>query len=75
VVVTVQAGAPSSGPMMLEVLDQIHREQKQRGRPPTTEEEMAAEIAAMRSEDGEYEERWRQIWSQMQAPPNPAEKP
>jgi hypothetical protein len=45
------------------------------GRRPTTEEEMAAEIAAMRFEDNEYEERWRQIWSQTQAPPNPAEKP
>jgi hypothetical protein len=49
---------------MLEVLDRIHRDQQQRGRKPMTEEEMAAEIAQSRAEDEEYEERWRQIWSQ-----------
>jgi hypothetical protein len=72
VVVTVQAAAPPSGPTMLEVLDRIHLEQRQRGRRPMTEEEMAAEIADMRREDDEYEERWRQIWSQ--TPPE-AEQP
>ena len=74
VIVTVQSVASSSGQAMLEVLDRIHREQQQRGRPATTEEEMAAGIAAMRSEDDEYEERCRRIWSQTQ-PPNTAEKP
>jgi hypothetical protein len=49
---------------MLEVLDRIHREQRQRGRRPMTEEEMAAEISRRRAEDDEYEERWREIWSQ-----------
>jgi hypothetical protein len=29
-----------------------------------TEEEMAAEIAAMRGVDGEDEDRWQKIWSQ-----------
>lgn len=29
-----------------------------------TEEEMAGEIAQLRSEDDDYEERWRQIWAQ-----------
>ncbi len=48
---------------MLEVLDRIHREQQQRGREPMTEEEMTAEIAQMRQEDEESEERWREIWS------------
>jgi hypothetical protein len=64
VTVTVQPTGPRPGPTMLEVLDRIHRDQQQRGRRPPTEEEMATEIARMRGEDEEYEERWRQIWSQ-----------
>jgi hypothetical protein len=64
VVVTVQPVVPKSGPTMLEVLERIHREQRQQGRKPMTEEELAAEIAQMRAEDDEYEERWRAIWSQ-----------
>ncbi|HEV3258309.1 MAG TPA: hypothetical protein VG013_15625 [Gemmataceae bacterium] len=64
VTVTVQSTGPRSGPTMLEALDRIHRDQHQRGRKPMTEEEMAAEIAQMRAEDDEYEERWREIWSQ-----------
>jgi hypothetical protein len=64
VTVTVQSTGLGSGPTMLEVLDRIHRDQQHRGRKPTTEEEMAAEIAEVRGEDAEYEERWRQIWSQ-----------
>src|SRR5215813_14163528 len=63
VLVTVQPTESRSGPTMLEVLDRIHREQ-QRGRPPMSEEEMAAEIAQLRAEDDEYEERMREIWSQ-----------
>ncbi len=47
---------------MLEVLERIHREQKERGHVPMTERQMADEIGKMR-EDAEYEERWRQIWS------------
>ena len=64
VTVTLQPPAPNTGPTMLEVLDRIHHDQQLRGRKPPTEEEVAAEIAQMRSEDDEYEERWRQIWSQ-----------
>ena len=64
VTVTVQPTGPGSGPTMLDVLDRIHRDQQQRGRRPMTEEEMAAEIAQMRGEEEEYEERWQQIWSQ-----------
>src|SRR5437764_12700700 len=63
VTVTVQPTVPKSGPTMLEVLDRIHRDQQQRGRKPMTEEEMAAEIARARAED-DYEDRWREIWSQ-----------
>jgi uncharacterized damage-inducible protein DinB len=74
VVVTLQTVAPRSVQTMLEVLDRIHGEQQQRGRHPTTEEEMVAEIAAMRSEDDEYEAWWRQIWSQTQTPLNPSEE-
>src|SRR4051794_15184753 len=64
VLVTVQPTGSSPGPTMLEVLDRIHRDQQQRGRRPMTEEQMAAEIAQLRAEDDEYEERWRHIWSQ-----------
>jgi hypothetical protein len=68
VTVTVQPTAPARGPTMLEVLDCIHRDQQQRGRKPITEEDMAAEIAQMRAEDEQYEQRWRQIWSQTGTP-------
>lgn len=61
VIVTMQPSGPVSGPTMVEVLDRIHRNQLQRGRKPMTEEEMAAEIAQMRGDDDEYEERWRKI--------------
>src|SRR5437870_11004807 len=64
VVVTVQPTGTRIGPTMLEVLDRIHHDQQQRKRRPMTEEEMAAEIAQMRAEDDEYEERWLQSWSQ-----------
>jgi hypothetical protein len=67
--VTVQPAGPPSGPTLLEVLDRIHRDQQQRGRRPMTEEEMVAEIAQMRGEDDEYEERWREICSQDGAKP------
>jgi hypothetical protein len=63
VTVSLQPAPSGSGPTMLEVLDRIHRDQQQRGRVPMTEEEMAAEIAQMRAEDDEYEERWKQLWS------------
>jgi hypothetical protein len=64
VTLTVQPSEPRSGPTMLEVLDRIHQDQQQRGRRPMTEEEMAAEIAQLRADDEEYEERWRQIGSE-----------
>jgi len=64
VTVTVQPAGLKSGPTMLEVLDCIYRDQQQRGRKPMTDDEMAVEIARMRAEDEEYEERWRDIWSQ-----------
>ena len=69
VTVTVQPTETRSGPTMLEVLDRIHGDQQQRGCRPITEEEMAAEIAQLRAEDDEYEERWRQIWSQTGSKP------
>jgi hypothetical protein len=55
VTVTVQPSGATSGPTMLEVLDRIHQDQQRRGRKPMTEEEMAAEIARTRAEDGESE--------------------
>ena len=51
VTVTVQPAETTSGPTMLEVLDRIHHDQRQRGHEYPTEEEMAAEIARMRAED------------------------
>jgi len=70
--VTVKSTSIGSGPTMLEVLDRIHAEQRQRGRRPMTDEEMAAEIAELRKEDDAYEERWEKIWSQSGSTP---EKP
>jgi hypothetical protein len=64
VTVTVQPTGRKPGPTMLEELDRIHREQQEQGRKPMTEEEMAAEIARLRTEDEEYEQRWQEIWSQ-----------
>lgn len=64
VTVTVRSAISSTGPTMLEVLDRIHDAQAQRGCKAPTEEEMAAEIARLRAEDSDYDERWRQIWSQ-----------
>jgi hypothetical protein len=75
VIVTVQPTVSKTGPTMLEVLDRIHRDQQQRGRKPMTEEEMATEIARMRAEGDEYEQRWREIWAQtgtqVERPDNP----
>jgi hypothetical protein len=51
VTVTVQPTAPASGATMLEVLDRIHNDQKQRGRRPMTEAEMTAEIGQIRAQD------------------------
>jgi hypothetical protein len=62
IMVTLQTLVPKTGSTMLEVLDRIHRNQL--GRKQICEEEMAAEITQMRSDDNEYEERWRNIWSQ-----------
>jgi hypothetical protein len=64
VTVTVRPAGPGVGPTMLDVLDRIQQDQQQRERRPMTEEEMTAEIVRMRGDDDEYEERWRQIWSQ-----------
>jgi hypothetical protein len=64
VTITVQPTPPPTGPTMLEVLDRIHRDQQRRCHPQMTEEGMATEIAQMRADEDEYEERWRGIWSQ-----------
>jgi hypothetical protein len=64
ITLTVHVPAQRSGEEVLEVLERIHREQRESGRKLMTEEEMAAEIAAMRAEDDEYERRMEEIWSQ-----------
>jgi hypothetical protein len=75
VTVTVQPTTPKAGPTMLEVLDRIHRDQQQRGHRPMTEEEMAADMTRMRAEEDEYEERWRDIWSQTGTKPPGTDTP
>ena len=69
VVVTVQPATDRSGPVMLEVLDRIQADRRQRGATQPTDEEMAAEIAALRADDDEAETRWREIWSRTVPPP------
>ena len=68
VTVSIQPAELSSGPTMLEVLSRIQQERVQRGQRAMTEEEMAAEISQMRDDDKGYEERWREIWSQVVTP-------
>jgi hypothetical protein len=75
VTVTVQPAVPKTGPTMLEVLHRIHRDQQQRRRQPMTEEEMAADMARTRTEEDEYEERWREIWSQTGTKPPRTDAP
>jgi hypothetical protein len=75
VTVTLQTTGSPSGPTMLEVLDRIHQEQRQRGRVPMSEEQMDAEIAQLRAEADEEEERWREIWSQTKAPDKRTDTP
>lgn len=76
--ITVEATLHADGvtfPTMLEVLDRIHRDQQQRGRPPMTEEQMTAELAQREADDEEYDERWRQIWAQARPTPGQSDIP
>jgi hypothetical protein len=75
VTVTVQPAASRRGPTMLEILHRIHRDQQQRNQLPMSEDEMAAQIAQMRDDDREYEERCREIWSQTEANLQKKERP
>jgi hypothetical protein len=75
VTLEVRPANPPSGPTMLEVLDRIHRDQRQRGQVPMSDEEMAREIERMRHEDDEYEERWRKIWNEAEGRADRAERP
>ena len=75
VTVTIQSTQTKSGPTMLEVLDRIHKDQRQRGSASITEEQMAADFAQMRAGDEESEQRWREIWSQTRTPPSTTETP
>ena len=75
VTVTVQPAAARSGRPLAEVLEWIDRELEHQGRKRMTEEEMAAEIARMRADEDEYEERWRQIWAQTNPGPGKTDQP
>jgi hypothetical protein len=54
---------------ILDVLDEIHAAQVARGYRGRSIEEMEADEAARRAEEGEYEERWRTIWRQTTSTP------
>ncbi len=73
--VTVQSTETKSGPTMLEVLDRIHMGQQKRGSARRTEEQVAADVAQMRADDEESEQRWREIWSRTRTPPGTTETP
>jgi hypothetical protein len=62
------------GATLLEVLEQIWKDQEARGFKGRSKEEIDADLAAMRAEEEEYEERWRQIYAQTPTP-LPEEKP
>ena len=64
VTVAVHPAKVHGGSTMLETLDRILADQKNRNQNAKTDEETAAEIAQVRSEDDEAEKRWREIWSQ-----------
>lgn len=68
VTLTLQSSRPAHAATMLETLDRIHTEQKQRNHKPMTEEEMATEIEATRSEADEDETRWKKVWSETRSP-------
>lgn len=69
VTVSISAPGPEVRPGMLEVLQQIHQNQRERGQRLPTEEEMTADLAQRRAEDDEYEARWQHLWSQGPSPP------
>jgi hypothetical protein len=52
------------GRTILGVLDEIRAAQEARGYGGRSIEEMEADEAELRAEEGEYEERWRTLWSQ-----------
>jgi hypothetical protein len=68
VIVTVQPATSGAGPRMIDVLDRIRRERMLRGARPMSEDQMRAEIEALRAEGEEDEARWREIWSKTQLP-------
>lgn len=47
---------------LLDVLDEIHADQRARGFLGRSDEEIAADEALRLAEAEEYEERWRTIW-------------
>jgi hypothetical protein len=69
VLVTVRRLMAPARPGLAEVLQQIRREQQARGFVGRGAQELAAEEAARREEDEEYERRWETIWSQTQSGP------
>jgi hypothetical protein len=75
--VTIQALSEQSpaGPGWWDVLQQIWREQAERGYQGRSLEEMEADEAALRAEDEEYEARWRTLWSQTEPSSSAREMP
>lgn len=56
------ASVPKPEAGIIEVLEQIKCNQAARGFKGRTKEEIDADVAALRAEEEEYEDRWRQIW-------------
>jgi hypothetical protein len=54
---------------LIDVLDEIHSAQQARGYRGRSIEEWEADEAQRRTEDEEYEDRWRSIWEQSSTTP------
>jgi len=67
------AGTSRQG--LADLLARIHAGQMARGYQGRTVEEMQTEDAQRRTEDEEYEERWRTIWGQTSSGPAPLGSP
>jgi hypothetical protein len=57
------------GRTILDILDEIRAAQVARGYGGRSIEEMEADEAELRADEGEYEERWRTLWSKTTSTP------
>ena len=59
---------------LVDVIDEIHRDQVARGYQGRTAEEMAADEADHRTEEDDYDRRMQELWAQTQSGPPPEKK-